>query len=293
MDYALFDAAQVGCGSALLMIQEGKRRDFEAHLAPPLAMGLDIHLVDQPIDLRGVPRSLTAGRAKPWGTGFAVLAAKEHLDVPFVVCNADDFYGRGAFAAVTEVLRRMSASGAAPRTTTGATVSVDGVPPILAVTVGYRLDATLSDSGGVSRGVCQIDEDGTLRTLTEGLNLHRVGSRVCGNDSAGNELDVGTDSLVCTSLWGFQPGIFELLGEQFRAFLANDPGPEAEFYLTEAVNHLIATRRVRCTVLPTDEPWLGVTFPGDREGVAHALRRLVESGTYPERLWVASKPSPA
>lgn len=302
LDYAVFDADQAGCGSAVLVIQEAKRREFEAHLAPAVATGLHLRLAHQPIDLPGAPQGLPSGqgppsgrnRTKPWGTGFAVLAAREYLEAPFVVCNADDFYGREAFAAVVGALQGMSTSDC-------------DAAPIPAVTVGYRLAATLSESGGVSRGICEIGHDGTLHALTEGLNLRRVGSgvgngvgsgvhghiqgRIQGHDPTGVPLDVSPDALVCTSLWGFHPRILDLLAERFKAFLAEDPGPEQEFYLTEAVHDLIAAGQVRCTVLPTDATWLGVTFPGDRDGVADALRKLVESGAYPERLWAAPKSS--
>lgn len=284
LDYAVFDADQVGCSSALLVIQEAKRREFEAHLAPAVTTGLHLHLAHQAIDLPGAPQGLPSGRGrtKPWGTGFAVLAAREYLDAPFVVCNADDFYGREAFAAAVGALQGMSTSDR-------------DAAPVPAVTVGYQLAATLSESGGVSRGICEIGHDGTLRALTEGLNLRRVGrgghGRVQGHDPTGAPLDVSPDALVCTSLWGFHPRILDLLAERFKAFLAEDPGPEQEFYLTEAVHDLIAAGQVRCTVLPTDATWLGVTFPGDRDGVADALRKLVESGAYPECLWAAPKPS--
>ncbi len=283
LDYSIYDGVRVGCGSAALVVQEAKRQDFKAHLVLAAATGLDLRLAHQPIDPPGASQGLPSGRGrtKPWGTGFAVLAAREYLDAPFVVCNADDFYGREAFAAVVGALRGMSTPDCA-------------AAPVPAVTVGYRLAATLSESGGVSRGICEIGHDGTLHALTEGLNLRRVGNgvgRIQGHDPTGAPLDVSPDALVCTSLWGFHPGILDLLAERFQAFLAKDPGPEQEFYLTEAVHDLIAAGQVRCTVLPTDATWLGVTFPGDRDGVADALRKLVESGVYPERLWAAPKPS--
>lgn len=293
LDYAVFDAARVGYGSVLLVIQEAKRRQFETRLAARKATGIPVRATCQSMDLPGVLERPPPGRVKPWGTGFALLAAREHLAGPFAACNADDFYGRRAFAAVAEALRGMSPWETTSGATVGSPPSVGDarrtaaapVPaPVPAVTVGYRLAATLSDCGGVSRGLCEVGEDGTLRALAEGLNLRLVGDRVQGRDPAGNPLEASPDALACTSLWGFHPGILDLLAEQFRAFLATDPGPDAEFYLTEAVNALVAAGKVRCTVLPTDETWLGVTFPGDRDGVANALRKLVESGVYPTDL---------
>lgn len=280
LDYAVFDGVRLGYAPALLVIQEAQRRNFEAHLAAGKAAGLRVRLTHQSMDLPGVLERPPPERIKPWGTGFAVLAVREHLASPFAVCNADDFYGRRAFAAVAEALRaptELPSSGAAA--------------PVPAVTVGYRLAATLSDCGGVSRGICETDEDGTLRTLVEGLNLRRVGNRIHGHDPAGAPLDLSPDALACTSLWGFDPRILDMLATRFRAFLATDPGPEAEFYLTEAVDALVAAGRVRCTVLPTDETWMGVTFAGDRDGVADALRKLVDSGVYPDDLWAAPKRS--
>lgn len=294
LEYALFDVARLGYAGAILVVQEKMQGHFAAHLQPATAAGLEVHFAHQPMDLPGrldLPGGLPhhgppSGRTKPWGTGFAVLAAGEFLDGPFATCNADDFYGREAFAAVARALDAMAAMEAERPT-------LDPAAPLPAVTVGYRLDTILSDSGGISGGICEIGGDGTLHSLTEGLELRRVGKRVRGHDPAGAPLDVSPETPVCTSLWGFHPGILDLLAERFRAFLASEPGPQHEFYLTEAVNDLIAAGKVRCTVLPTDETRLGVTFPGDRPGVAESLRKLTESGTYPEDLWAPAKPSPA
>lgn len=305
LDYALFDGAGLGYAPALLVVQEDKQRHFAAHLQPATAAGLDIRFAHQPMDLSGVLQQTPRGRTKPWGTGFAVLAASECLNGPFAVCNADDFYGREAFAAVAIALEAMAALEAERPTPDPAIPSrpdAAGSPgrnparqavPIPAVTVGYRLDATLSDSGGVSRGICEVGADGTLLSLTEGLDLRRVGKRVRGRDPTGAPVDASPDALACTSLWGFPPSILGLLAERFEAFVATDPGPEREFYLTEAVNDLIMEGKVRCTVLPTEEMWLGVTFPDDWPGVAESLRKLVESGTYSKNLWSRAKPCPA
>jgi len=258
LDYAFYDGALAGFGSFVLVVQEAMRDAFESHVAPARQAGLHVEFCCQE----------ARGRAKPWGTGFAVLSAKDRIDGPFAVCNADDFYGREAYATVARGLSE------AP-----------DARPVPACTVAYPLRATLSAAGGVSRGLCRVGPDGVLKGLVEGLELHRRGNRVVGRDPTGTPVGTDPDALVCTNLWGFAPELVPLLAEQFAAFLRAGPGPDAEFYLTEAVNDLIAARRVRVSVLPTRATWMGVTFPHDRDRVAAALRAMVESGVYPRRLW--------
>ena len=270
LDYALYDAARAGFSRFVLVIRESLRPDFDAHLrAAAVAGGLDIGYAYQRLSHPGLVDATPPDRVRPWGTGHAVLAAADQLDGPFAVCNADDFYGRGAYAALAAAMR-------------GAT---SGDPATF--TVGYPLEATLSESGGVSRGICEIDEAGALLRLTEGLELRRAGDRVVGRDVAGRPVNVALQAPVCTNLWGFQPTVLPPLRDLFAAFLAAGPGLDREFYLSEAMNDLIAAGRTRCTVLPTRERWLGVTFPGDHAGVAQSLRSLVDSGVYPMRLWDA------
>ena len=266
LDYALYDGVLAGFSRFVLVIQEALREDFDAHLAPARAAGLDIRYACQRLAHPGLVDTPPPGRTRPWGTGHAVLTAGEHIDGPFAVCNADDFYGRGAYAALAEAMR--GASGHA-RT----------------YTIAYPLEVTLSGSGGVSRGICQIGEAGALQRLTEGLELRRVGDRVRGRDIAGRPVDVALQTPVCMNLWGFPPQILPAMRDLFAAFLADGPGPDREFFLSEVISDLIAAGRARCTVLPTRERWLGVTFPEDHPAVAGSLRGLVDSGVYPMRLW--------
>ncbi|MYH49114.1 MAG: NTP transferase domain-containing protein [Gammaproteobacteria bacterium] len=276
LDYALYDAAVAGFTRFLLVIQEALRPDFDAHLRDA-ATHLDIRYAYQRMALPGLVDDPPAGRIRPWGTGFAVLTAGEEVGGPFAVCNADDFYGRGAYAALAGAMRGAQSAPADVRNTTH-------------FTIGYPLEVTLSESGGVSRGLCEIDGSGALQRLTEGLGLRRDGDRAVGRDVGGRPLDVPVQTPVCTNLWGFQPHIVAPLRDLFAAFLASGPGFDREFYLSEAMNDLIAADRARCTVLPTRELWLGVTFPGDHAGVAESLRGLVDSGVYPMRLWDGGPP---
>ena len=332
LDYALYDAALAGFSRFLLVIQEELRGDFDAHLHPAAAAGLDLRYVYQSLAHPGLVDHPPPGRTRPWGTGHAVLTAAEHIDGPFALCNADDFYGRGAYAALAEAMRGARAPTPTP-----------------ALTVGYPLEVTLSESGGVSRGICQIDDMGALQRLTEGLGMRRAGNRVQGRDVTGRQLNVPLDAFVCTNLWGFPEtpnvgstnaaehaapetpglvsakavgqdspegrtpgekgqleqrdrfdiksvqqsvqGIVSHLRRLFAEFLASNPGTDYEYYLSEAMSELIARGLVHCQVLPTQELWLGVTFPGDHARVAESLRALVDSKVYPRSLW-DSPPAP-
>ena len=284
LDYALYDGALAGFSRFLLVIQADLRGDFDAHLRPATAAGLDLGYAYQSLSHPGLVDSPPPGRTRPWGTGHAVLAAAEHIDGPFALCNADDFYGRGAYAALANAMRDAArhhgpaASATQPSgaqhhgaTQTPAPPSAQPVAgpndrqsqpaplkptPTPALTVGYPLEVTLSESGGVSRGLCQVDEAGALQKLTEGLQMRRAGNRVRGRDMAGRPLDVPLDTPVCTNFFGFPemavdrsavkstpqsvPNIRSHLRTLFSEFLQTNPGTDAEYYLSEAMNDLIA-----------------------------------------------------
>ncbi len=280
LDYALYDGVLAGFTRFVLVIQEALRPDFDAHLRPAAAAGLEIRFAYQRMAHPGLVNDPPPGRTRPWGTGHAVLTAAEQIECPFAVCNADDFYGREAYAALAEAMRR-------PEEAAKSQLHITKRKANMTFTIGYPLEATLSDSGGVSRGLCEVDEAGTLRRLTEGLELRRAANRVRGHDVAGQPIDVPPRTPVCTNLWGFAPEILPPLRDLFTRFLASGPGLDREFYLSEAMNELIATGRAHCAVLPTDALWLGVTFPGDHSGVAESLRKLVDSKVYPMQLWDA------
>lgn len=304
LDYALYDAARAGFSRFRLVIQEDLQADFDAHLRPATAAGLDLRYAYQSLSHPGLVDTPPPGRTRPWGTGHAVLAGAEHIDGPFALCNADDFYGRTAYATLAHAMRG-AANHLAPKPANQPTDPVQRQShpptPTPSFTVGYPLSVTLSESGGVSRGLCQVDIAGALQGLTEGLQMRRAGDRVRGRDIAGRPLDVPLDTPVCTNFWGFPEarrnrfsrksgqqsvsGIVSHLKHLFSGFLASDPGTDSEYYLSEAMNELIARGLVHCRVLPTDERWLGVTFPGDHAGVAESLRTLVDSKVYPRSLW--------
>ncbi len=271
LEYAVDDALRAGFGRFVLVVRESQRDEFEARLAPLRSAGIALSFACQRLahpDLVPLP---PPGRVRPWGTGFAVLAAAAALPRrgPFAVCNADDFYGRAAYESLARAL-------AAPP------------PGVRAFTVTYPLADTLSGFSGVSRGLCEAAPDGTLRRMTEGLDLRleRDAPRptVVGRTPSGPAIRVDADSRACMGLWGFFPEILPLLAERFRAFLAAAPGAGDEFYLSETVSGLVTSGEASLGLLPTGEGWMGVTFPGDRENVAASLRRLTAAGVYPQDL---------
>ncbi len=273
LDYSIYDAVEAGFGSIVIVVAQGREPEFDEHLEAPRRAGIDIRLAVQ--DDRGplVDPRWASVRQKPWGTGYALLCARGSVTGAFGVCNADDFYGAGAFETLVEALGR-------------------GGPA--ACIVPFLLRETLSERGGVSRGLCRVSDEGRLLDIHEGLELRRSdevdASAVVGVDVRGHALTTSLDAPVSMNLWGFQPTVWPLLGAGFEEFLAGSPGEEDEFYLSEFVGRAIDRGLVACDVLPAGSGWLGVTFPGDRAPVAEALAKRTESRPYPPRLWGPTTP---
>jgi hypothetical protein len=222
-------------------------------------------------ELDSVPSGfrVPSGRTKPWGTGHAILTAKDLIDEPFSVVNADDFYGPSAMNAV------------------GGYLSGVGDPENADYClVGYRLRQTLSEHGSVARGVCKADANGYLTRLTETTGLFGDDTGIFQKDDSGALRRFDPDTLVSMNMWGFMPSYFRHLEEDFTAFLRErGSDPKAELYLTSVVDRLIRTGREKVRVLTTDAKWFGVTYREDRPMVERNIRELVVNGVYPENLW--------
>lgn len=262
LDYGICDAMRAGFERFVVVIRpelEGAVRDHCTDWWPSLSWALAHQTLDQlPAGVR--PPS---DRVKPWGTAHAVLAAAELVDGPCAVCNADDFYGAGAYVALARHLREAGTRHAA---------------------VGYRLEATLSPHGGVSRGLFEVDGD-RVRRVTELADLRWEGAVLRGRAADGRPRAVGGEVPVSMNLWGFRPDIFPLLRAAFTGFLAGaGPATGGEFLLSSVVGDLVAAGRAELQLLRTTERWMGVTHPGDRDEVAARLRALVADGRYPSDL---------
>ncbi len=268
MDYSVYDALRAGFGKAVFVIGRSFEKEFREKVLSKYENHIRTEVVFQSTE--ALPEGFTppAGREKPWGTGHAVLVARNAVREPFAVINADDFYGRDGFRALAEHLSCAEQLGDY-------------------CMVGFRVGNTLSESGSVSRGVCETDGDGFLLSVTERTDIRRLEGRGIlyrnENDEYGT---LAEDTPVSMNMWGFTPDYFDLSGKLFEEFL-RQRGTElkSEFYVPSVVNEAIRTSQARVRVLDTSASWFGVTYAADRPGVVARLRTLVDAGEYPERLW--------
>lgn len=269
LDYSVFDAIRGGFETIVFVIRRDIEAAFREKIGARFEKRAEVRYAFQELgDLPG-GRSVPAGRTKPWGTGHATLAARSAVDgsSAVAVINADDFYGRDAFAQLATFLK--SSTGASE-----------------AALVAYRLDRTLSEHGTVSRGVCDVDAAGVLRGVLEHTKIARRGEAIVSTNADGSEITLDGSTPVSLNTWGFGAGFLDLLSGRLEAFCKErleEPG--AEFFLPFAVDELIASGRLRARALRTDSEWFGMTYRDDRPRVAAAIARLVEAGEYPKNLF--------
>jgi hypothetical protein len=212
------------------------------------------------------PYTVPDGRTKPWGTAHATRAARALVHEPFAVINADDFYGRDAFAKLGAFLA--------------------SAQPLQFAMVGYKLDLTLSENGSVARGICSVAADGALTGVTEMTKLVRAGEVAENRENPDAPVSVPLDARVSMNLWGFTPELFAELEARFPAWLAENGAKEkSEWYIPFVVDELIREGRATCRVLPTESSWFGVTYREDKPYVTSEIQKLVDAGEYPRKLF--------
>ena len=251
LDYAVYDAARSGFDQVVFVVSEASADAVREHVEGGCGRHVDVRYALQQ----------TGGRKKPWGTGHAVLTACAEVDGPFGVINADDFYGPRSF----ELL--------------GPELAAEEKDHLL---VGFRLRDSLSPNGGVSRGVCQVDEDGFLTTITE---LHDV-QEVDGAVRCREGVALTGDELFSANLWGFQPSFARVLDREFAAFrVEHEDDEDAEFLIGDGIGALGKYGNERVRVVPTPERFLGITYSEDVASVRGEIASFVEAGRYPSPLW--------
>ena len=274
LDYSVYDAVRAGFGKVVFVIRHDFEEAFKERVKASFGGRIAVEYAFQELsDLPG-GRKVPEGRAKPWGTAHAVRAARDVVDAPFAMINADDFYGRDSFMRVAERLSSLSASR-----TPGA------VEPICMA--GYGLANTLSENGSVARGICDVAPDGRLRTVTEHTKIAREADGVIRSALPdGTSMVLTGDETVSMNFWGFTPALFTLMEEQFPRWLdANSDNLKAEWYIPLVVNTLLGEGRAVVDVLSVTSRWFGVTYREDKPATTAAIRALVAEGEYPESLW--------
>jgi hypothetical protein len=274
LDYAIYDALASGFGKVAVVVRRVTEDDMRRRFASRFGRGVPVSYVRQELwPLPGGHQS-PSERMKPWGTGHAALRLSELQPGPFAVANGDDFYGRSSYV---QLARSLAEEPEAP----------------VFHLIGFRLDTTLSEHGGVSRAICEMDQDGRLVGLEEvlGIEASEEGAML-GRTVDGKRRILQPDALVSMGLWGFTPAVFPLLEARFARFLEqHGKDPKREFLLSDAVGDMVRSGDARVFVHRAEEPWHGMTFREDRDRVSAYIEELVDQGVYPKSLRHAMRPA--
>ncbi len=266
MEYAVYDAIRAGFGKVVFIIRRAIESAFKDKFAGKFDRRIPVEYVFQEFDSPVNGISEWPPRERPWGTGHAVLMARDVVQEPFAVINADDYYGAEAFEVMGDFLRQ--------------SCRIDHL-----AMVGYLLRNTLSEHGVVSRGVCTVFAGGKLQEVTERHKIQRTEAGIVFADAEGTH-PLEDNTVVSMNLWGFPAGIFPEIERQFVEFFhANRNNPRAEFYIPTVVNRLLSEGRAEVSVLPNAEQWYGVTYQEDKDIVQKAFANFVAQGKYPASLW--------
>lgn len=265
IDYSIFDALRAGFGKLVFVIRKDLEAQFREVVGARFEPRLPVEYVFQELARLPAGFGVPPGRTKPWGTTQAILMAEPVIQEPFAAINADDFYGADSF----QVLARQLQSG-------GPDYSM----------VGFILRNTLSDFGSVARGVCEVDAAQYLQSIIELTRVERDGAGAKSIAPDGTVTRYTGDEPVSMNMWGFTPTIFPHLQREFTEFLKVSGATEkAECYIPMTVGQLIRRGQARCRVLRSTASWFGVTYREDRPRVVADIRKLIEQGVYPEKLW--------
>ena len=271
MDYSIYDAINAGFGKLVFVIRKDFEEDFRRIVLSKYEGHIPCELVFQALD--ALPEGFTcpAERTKPWGTNHAVMMGKSVINEPFAVINCDDFYDRDAFKVMGKFLSEL------PEGSTGKYAMV-----------GFRVDNTLSESGTVSRGVCENDENHHLKSVVERTKIQRMDGQVKYLDENEEWVAIPDTTPVSMNFWGFTPDYFAHSDEFFKNFLSDPKNMEnlkSEFFIPLMVDKLINDGTATCEVLDTTSKWFGVTYPEDRPDVVAKLQKLADNGIYPEKMF--------
>ena len=269
MDYSIHDALEAGFNKVVFIIRRDLEKDFKEIIGNRIEKICEVEYAYQ--ELSDLPEgfSVPEGRSKPWGTGQAILCSKDVVKEPFVIINADDYYGKEAFKKVHDYL-----------------VSAPKTDVLNWCMAGFILKNTLSENGGVSRGVCVADNDGNLCDIKETHNIViKDGAAIDNGDGTFTKID--ENSHVSMNMWGVTPDIFDILEKGFKEFLAGltEADIKKEYLLPDICDMLIKTGKAQIKLLETGDKWFGVTYAEDKQYVMDSFKKLIEDGVYGEKLF--------
>lgn len=269
LDYSVFDAIRAGFGKVVFVIREDFAEAFKQTVGERFVERIEVDYAYQKLDDLPEGFSVPEGREKPWGTSHAIRAARNAIKEHFAVINADDFYGRDAYARAADFFSKLS----------------EETRDELAM-VGYPLANTLSDYGRVNRGICELGGQSQLASVEEILDIGcEEGGVVRGSNTKGEKVEIPTKAVASMNFWLFGPDFFERLEKAFSEFLAKRGGElKSECYIPSVVDELIQSGQSNCPVLPTTGRWFGVTYPEDKPRVVEAIKGLTQAGEYPSPL---------
>lgn len=268
MDYSVYDALRAGFGKIVFVIRHDFEQEFREKIISKYEGHVPVEVVFQ--DINNVPEGFKPNpeRKKPWGTNHAVLMGKDVIKEPFGVINADDYYGAESFQVLGDFLR-----------------SVEGKKDCYCM-VGFNIENTLSENGGVSRGLCHVDENGFLTDVKECHGIERKDGKLIQVEENGEITDFPEGASVSMNMWGFTPDYFDYSQKAFVKFL-QEHGDElkSEFYIPSVVNDLINDGTITLKVERTPSRWFGVTYAADRDATVAEFKKLVDKGIYPSPLF--------
>ncbi len=273
IDFSVYDAIRADFGKIIFVIRRDIEDVFREKIGSRFENRVQVEYAFQELDHLPDGYSLPPGREKPWGTSHAVMVAEDKINEPFAVINADDYYGVSAFQTLAEYLR-------------DAKDAEDGTADYSMV--GYVLRQTLSEHGHVSRGVCELNADGTLKNVRECLKIIKTEEGADYHDPDGNITPMSGSEPVSMNMWGFTPTYFDHIRQQFVEFLsdpANIENLKSEFLLPLSVADLVNQNKATVQVLSSADAWFGVTFPEDKPVVQASICKLIDGGIYPRNLW--------
>lgn len=266
MDYSLYDSIRAGFTKVVFIVREEIKETVKEIFLPRLKGKVEVEFVVQALDTLVPKEYQSTERTKPWGTAHAVLCARNVINEPFAVINADDFYGRAAFESIANFFNTPLGGGAHAM-------------------VGYTLKNVLSENGSVSRGCGEQDSNGYLKSVIERITIVKENGKIISKEKDG-DLELNPNTPTSMNFWGFHPTVFNLIEKFFHEFLkANSKNLKAEFFIPLIGNQMIKEGLGKVKVIEGGDIWFGVTYKEDKEEVSGRINALVNQGVYPKKLW--------